>query len=152
MGLSANDIARLGPSAQKQIVEQLRGELPRKDTSGKSRKYHNAPTQRVMPGGRLRTFDSKKEARRFDELLQMLRAGEIAELRLQQHFTLTEAWVTPEGVPVRALQYVADFAYRDREGKTIVEDVKGGKATQTQAFRMKKKLLLEKFGIQIKEV
>ena len=37
--------------------------------------------------GELR-FDSQKEARRYDELMVMLRAGIISDLRLQPQFTL----------------------------------------------------------------
>ena len=56
-------------------------------------------------------FDSKKEARRYDELMAMLRAGQIRDLKLQPQFTIQEAYTTPEGQRVRAIRYQADFSY-----------------------------------------
>ena len=40
-------------------------------------------------------FDSKKEARRFEALLLRLQAGEIQNLKLQQDYTLQEAYTLP---------------------------------------------------------
>lgn len=99
-------------------------------------------------------FDSRKEAARFDELMLRLRAGQIRDLRLQVQFTLKESYVTPEGERIRAIRYVADFAYLANMGGTwvyVVEDVKS-KATKTAVYRMKKKLMHEKFGITVQEV
>ena len=44
--------------------------------------------------------------------------------------------------------YIADFCYI-RNGETVVEDAKG---YRTEVYRIKKKLMLERYGIQIKEV
>ena len=52
-------------------------------------KYHNERAKRA--GIR---FDSQKEARRYDELMVMLRAGIISDLRLQPQFTLQESYIT----------------------------------------------------------
>lgn len=150
MALTAADLARMSPAAQKQIVAKLVG-----DAQGKGRKYHNEPT--VCRGI---TFDSKKEARRYEELMLMLKAGTIRRLKLQVDFTLQEAYTTPEGERVHAIRYRADFAYerytRPEDGNAIcwvpvVEDVKS-KATATDKYKLKKKLMLEKFGIKIREV
>ena len=150
MALTAADVARMSPAAQKQIAAKLVGEAQRKE-----RKYHNEPT--VSHGIR---FDSKREARRYDELMLMLKAGTIRRLKLQVDFTLQEAYTTPEGERVCAIRYRADFSYErptkpDKAGVVhwllVVEDVKS-KATATDKYRMKKKLMLEKFGITIKEV
>lgn len=51
---------------------------------------------------------------------------------------------------VQRIVYKADFCYLDAQGKTIVEDVKGfdsksGKYMQTEAFRLKWKLLKAKY-------
>ena len=98
------------------------------------------------------TFDSEKEARRFGELKLLLRAGEIKNLKLQQDFTLQEAYTAPDGERVRAIRYVADFVYEDQEtGETVVEDVKS-RATKTRVYEMKRKLLREKYGVRIREV
>lgn len=151
MGLRESDIAKLGTGAQRQILRKLQAEA-RKATGGK---YRNTPTE--TNGIR---FDSKKEANRYQELMAMLRAGKIRNLKLQPQYTLQESYVTPDGERVRAIRYVADFAYDretepDRNGVTYwvptVEDVKS-KATKTQKYEIKKKLLRERFGITVAEV
>lgn len=150
MGLTAADLQRMGPEAQRQVMEKL-------GIVGKTKapKYHNQPDSR----GNLR-FDSKKEARRYDELMLMLKAGQIRNLRLQQQYTLQESYITETGERVRAIHYVADFAYErptapDKYGTVfwlpVVEDVKS-RATKTAQYEMKKKLLRERFNLTITEV
>lgn len=151
MGYDLSEIGRLGKSAQRQIAEQLTDKT-RATAMQKQRKFHNVPTGRVTPAGVTIRFDSQKEARRYDELMMLLAAGEITDLRLQQHYTLSEAFVTPAGERVPAIHYVADFAYRTKGGALVVEDVKGGKATQTPVYRQKKVLMQNRYGITIKEV
>ena len=94
------------------------------------------------------TFDSKHEADRYDELRLLLKAGKIHDLKLQQTYKLVGAQRTPTGAAVRAVTYIADFVYT-RDGKTIVEDAKGFK---TKDYIIKKKLMLERFGIWVEEV
>ena len=96
------------------------------------------------------TFDSKKEARRYDMLMLLRRAGQITDLRIQPEFTLVEAFTTPDGKHIRAMRYRADFSYKEN-GILIVEDVKS-KATRTRTYLDKRKLMQEKFGIDVKEV
>lgn len=149
------DPSRLGPAAQRQIIEKL-GEQARQKQS----KYHNQPEIR----GNIR-FDSRKEARRYDELMLLLKAGKIRNLKLQPEFTLSEAYTTPEGDRIRATKYRADFSYErlsrpDFEAnygfmgshwETVVEDVKS-RATKTRVYEIKKKLMRERFGIEIQEI
>ncbi len=111
----------------------------------KASKYHSAPAER----GELR-FDSKKEARRYDELMVMLRAGIISDLRLQPQFTLQESYVTETGERIRAIRYTADFSYRFG-GKLVVEDVKSA-PTRTKEYLRNKKFMRSKFGVEIQEV
>ena len=47
----------------------------------------------------------------------------------------------------RPCYYIADFVYTEN-GATVVEDTKGVK---TDAYKIKKKLLLERYGIKIRE-
>ncbi|MDN0033292.1 DUF1064 domain-containing protein [Oscillibacter valericigenes] len=118
-------------------------------------KYH---AQRVDTGHL--HFDSKKEARRFDSLALMEQAGEIKDLRLQVDFTLQEAYTTTDGQRVRAIRYRADFTYLRRTkpdvtGQVywllIVEDVKS-RGTRTKEYLIKRKMMADKFGIDIREV
>lgn len=142
MALKAEDLSRLSPAAQRQIYRKVAAEQGRKAAK---RKYNNQPTER-----RGIKFDSRKEANRFEDLMLLQEAGEIAELKLQPQFTLQESYVTTEGERIRAIRYVADFSYWQR-GEPVVEDVKS-KATATAQYKMKKKLMQERFGISVKEV
>lgn len=150
MGLTGADLARLGPAAQKQVLEKLG-----QQTQAGERKYHNEP---VMVNGI--HFDSKKEANRFMVLMSMQSRGLIRGLKLQAQYTLQESYITDTGERVRAIRYVADFAYEratepDCTGTVhwlpVVEDVKS-RATRTAKYEMKKKLLRERFGLAITEV
>lgn len=51
----------------------------------------------------------------YDQLAARLRAGEIRDLRIQQTFTLQEAYVSSSGDAVRAITYKADFTYTTLE-------------------------------------
>lgn len=90
-------------------------------------------------------FDSKLELRRWNELKLLERAGEISELKRQVRIPLIEA--SKYG---REIAYIADFSYREN-GKTVVEDTKS-EATRTPLYRLKKRLVAEKYGIVIKEI
>lgn len=160
----------LPPKAQAQAAKQMKGGAP------KPSKYYNRKATRQTPDGRIITFDSQKEARRYDELMALLKAGKIKDLKLQPQFTLQEAYTTPEGVRVQAMRYQADFEYcrpaeaeelgngyweyfaryfKENSGGVtwfrVVEDVKSP-ATKTRVYEMKKKLLRERLGIEITEV
>lgn len=147
--------------AQQKMAEQSRKKAPAPPAWAESKeKYHNVRTDRTSEAGGRVKFDSKKEARRYDELMAMLRAGQIRDLKLQPQFTIQEAYTTPEGQRVRAIRYQADFSYKrptepDCTGEIhwlrVVEDVKS-RATKTRVYEIKKKLMREKLGIEIQEV
>lgn len=147
------DMGDISSWAQRQVEAQL-------GASEKPRKYHNHPVDRLMPKGKKLHFDSKKEAQRYDELMLLLRAGKIRDLKLQPQFTLQEAYIAPDGEKNGAVRYKADFSYErptepDANGQVywvpVVEDVKS-RATRTRDYIMKKKLMLERFGISVQEV
>jgi len=98
------------------------------------------------------TFDSRREATRWAELQLLQKAGEIRELQRQVPFVLIPAQrdeLTGKLLE-REARYIADFTYRDNHThKLIVEDAKGMK---TELYRLKKKLMLYRHGIQIREV
>lgn len=96
------------------------------------------------------TYDSAKEARRGAELRLMERAGLISDLCAQVRYTLIPAQKRDGKVVERAATYIADFVYK-QNGETVVEDVKSP-ATRTDLYKLKKKLMLWEFGIEIKEV
>lgn len=118
-------------------------------------------------------FDSKKEGKRYSELKLLLRSGQISELELQKRFELIPAQFetietgeyykvgAKKGQPKtkqvcieQSLVYIADFVYKEN-GQTVVEDVKGFRDTSSATyakFVIKRKLMLWKYGIRIKEV
>lgn len=148
------DIRQLSPAAQAQIAQKLAAKNREKlllqqeaEASQKANKYHAQKDNR----GELK-FDSKKEARRYDELMLRLMANEIKDLKLQRQYTLQESYITPDGIRVRAIRYVADFTYFDLKlNREVVEDTKS-RATATPVYKMKKKMMLERLGIEIVEV
>jgi hypothetical protein len=150
MGLDSSDIMLLSPAIREQIYKKLGQSDSRKATKGN--KYGAIKTERATQSGAIK-FDSKKEAERFDRLMLLLRAGAIRDLRLQVNFTLQEGYTTPEGERVRPIVYRADFTYYDaRTGDYIVEDTKSVATGKDKVYRLKRKLMMEKFGIAIKEV
>lgn len=94
-------------------------------------------------------FDSHREARRYRDLSLLQRAGEISDLRTQVKYTLVPAQKKPSGGTERAVTYTADFVYRDKAGREIVEDAKG---VRTQQYIIRRKLMLFVHGIEVREV
>ena len=121
-----------------------KGSQGTKESQGAA-KYHNERAERNGV-----KFDSRKQARRYDELMVMLRAGIISDLRLEPQFTLQESYITETGERIRAVRYTADFSYRFG-GKLVVEDVKS-KPTRTKEYLRNKKFMRSKFGIDIQEI
>lgn len=110
-------------------------------------------------------FDSLKECRRYSQLRLLEQAGKIKDLQLQKAYELIPAQyeeteeVYTKGIHKgehkrvlleRAVVYKADFVYTNCEtGKQVVEDTKG---MRTKEYVIKRKLLLWRFGIKIKEI
>lgn len=117
---------------------------PVKLNQKKKPKYHNVKT--VVDGI---SFDSKREAARYQQLKLLERKGEISDLRLQVPFELIPSQRIDGKLLEREIKYIADFVYK-KHGKTIVEDVKSI-ATKTKEYIIKRKLMLYNHGIQIVE-
>ncbi len=116
-------------------------------------KYHS---KKIQADGQ--TFDSRKEYGRWCALRLMERAGEITDLRRQVKYVLIPAQYGPDTVGPRGgvkrgpllereRTYIADFVYI-KDGQTIVEDCKGFK---TDTYKLKRALMLYKYGIRILE-
>ena len=93
-------------------------------------------------------FDSKKEANYYIYLKMLEDAGKIVDLELQRKFVLQPTFKLNEKT-YRAITYVADFVYKDQEGQTHVVDTKG---YRTEVYKIKKKLFMKKYGIEIEEI
>ena len=109
------------------------------------------------------SFDSAKEAKRYQELKLLEKSGEISDLRLQVKYVLIPSQYEDTGevyvkgvhkgekkkkLIERPVSYVADFVYEENE-KTVVEDVKG---VRTKEYIIKRKLMLLVHGIRIREI
>lgn len=176
----AIDISRLGAAAQKQILKKMReADMNRilkaterrqteRKVQGKENKLHAQKTD---------GYDSKKEAKRAEELRWMEQTGAIKNLQEQKKFVLIPAIYRTESgklvkdyasKPKRELEdqygklellereaaYVADFVY-EQDGETVVEDVKGYRNPSSAPYRvfvLKRKLMLQEWGIRVREV
>lgn len=117
-------------------------------------KYNNKKT--VIDGI---TYDSKKEAKRHQELLLLERTGAIQNLQRQVKYILIPSQREPDIVGAkggihkgkvieRECAYIADFVY-EQNGETVVEDTKG---MRTKDYIIKRKLMLYRHDIRIKEI
>lgn len=123
----------------------------------KGNKYHNSAV--IVDGI---SFQSRKEARRWCELKIMERAGMIHGLTRQKKFVLIPAQREPDTVGKRGgrkkgkliereCAYYSDFAYYDKDGNEVVEDVKSP-ATRTKDYILKRKMMMYVHGIRIREI
>lgn len=127
-------------------------------------KYYNVKT-RASDGN---VFDSGKEARRWEQLLLLQRAGKVTNLDRQVEYELIPAQYETyprfskkgerlkdgQRLLERKVAYVADFTYLDAEsGELIVEDVKGCKqGAAYELFTIKRKLMLAVHSIRVREI
>ena len=104
-------------------------------------------------------FDSKGELQRYQDLKILEKCGIIQNLRRQVKFVLIPTQREPDIIGKRGgvkqgkviekeCSYTADFVYEEN-GQLVVEDYKGYK---TEAYKIKKKLMLYVHEIRIKEV
>lgn len=109
-------------------------------TFAKPSKYGNK--KKVVQG---HEFDSTKEANRYQELLAMMHAELITDLKCQQSIACV---VNLQHI----CDYVADFTYYCRKRKMMVhEDCKSPITQKHPVYRLKKKLVLATTGIEITE-
>lgn len=93
-------------------------------------------------------YDSRKEFERYRELQILEKASEISGLERQVKLTIQEPFVY-DGKKILGIVYTADFVYKNKEGKVVIEDVKPfdektGKHRLTKDFSLKWKLLMAK--------
>lgn len=128
--LNAELFEPLGIGAHKQLDEALQ---PKRGNKYGARKV-------VMDG---HTFDSAKEARRYQALKAQEEAGDISELTLQFEIMLLPGFVY-KGEKVQPIRYTCDFAYL-KDGKSVYEDVKSKATSRTTDFRIRWRLLQWQF-------
>ena len=108
-------------------------------------------------------FDSHHECKRYVELKLLQAAGMISNLKCQVEFELIPAQYETvrrysntgkrlkDGKKCleKAVKYIADFTYTDKDGTFVCEDAKG---KRTKEYIIKRKLMLYIKNIQIREV
>lgn len=101
-------------------------------------KYGN---RRVMtPDG---WFDSQREYARWQELKLMERAGKIRRLQRQVKYELLKRIGKH-----RPIVFIADFTYEAEGGREVVEDSKG---YRNRLYMLKRRLMLDRHGIEVFE-
>lgn len=90
-------------------------------------------------------FQSKKEARHYKVLKAMQQAGIISDLEMQPVYRIE--------IDGRLIcKVIPDFRYYDHERNCeVVEDVKS-RATRTQLYLLKKKLLKAVLDVEVEEI
>lgn len=158
------EIADLPERIQRQILRKLNEQTirenekkrriaasaspPRNDGGAKGNKLHAEKTD---------GYDSKKEAKRAAELRLMEQAGEISDLHEQVRYELLPPFRDEKGKVIeREVSYVADFVYTvTATGERVVEDVKGYRNPSSAPYRvfvLKRKMMLHRYGIRVREV
>lgn len=94
-------------------------------------------------------YDSKKEAKRAEELERQERLGIISNLEKQKKYVLQPSFKFA-GHTIREIAYVADFVYMEN-GEQIVEDCKSPITRANPIYRLKKKMMMYVHGIEIRE-
>lgn len=85
------------------------------------------------------TFDSRREAEYYLELLARKQAGEVVRIGFQPSYTLLEAFRDNEGNRYKPITYTADFFVTFADGHSEVIEVKG---VRTRDYMLRKKLFL----------
>lgn len=97
------------------------------------------------------TFDSAKESRTFLMLTMAMKAQSpserVVDLKRSQKYLL----IPPKGKE-RACRYVADFVVEYADGRVEVIDTKSAITRINPLYVVKRKLMLERFDIQIREM
>lgn len=137
MALTGEDLGRLSPKAARQAVDKLR-----------------------LLQGKKAGREEQELFRRQRQLVILQERGRIRELRVHPQFTLRDAYETPDGKRVPAIRHTAAFSYErptapDCTGEVhwllTVEDMRGP-GTKTREYDLRRRLLKERYGVEIREV
>ena len=85
------------------------------------------------------TFDSRREAEIYLDLLSRKQAGEVLRIGLQPQYTLLEGFRDNTGKNQKPITYTADFFVTYADGHSEVIEVKG---VRTRDYLLRKKLFL----------
>ena len=99
-------------------------------------KFHNKKT--IVDGI---LFDSQMESHYYLYLKELKEQGVVVDFKLQPVFILQEGF-SKDGKKIQPIKYIADFKVTYNDGHVEIIDVKG---KITEAFRIKRKILLYKY-------
>lgn len=99
-------------------------------------KFHNKKT--IVDGI---LFDSQMESHYYLYLKELKEQGVVVDFKLQPVFILQEGF-SKDGKRIQPIKYIADFEVTYNDGHVEIIDVKG---KITEAFRIKRKILLYKY-------
>lgn len=110
-------------------------------------------------------FDSKIESKRYLVLKDALRRGEISDLECHKTYELLPSQkikvtetkqlktkvkvIEKEKTLFMAVHFSPDFVYKNKDGKTIVEDCKGSKNMVSADFPLRQKMFYAKYGLYV---
>ncbi len=134
--------ADLDPATREELNRQLlaSGQEPL-EAPKKKQKYGNLRGYEAFG----QKYDSRAEADYHGQLLIREKAGDVRSIRRQVAYDLVV-----KGVHV--CRYRSDFNYEERAGSDWVERVTDIKGFVTDAYAIKKKLMLACHGIQVLEI
>lgn len=96
---------------------------------------------------------SRKEARRCEDLRLLERAGEITHLEVEPKFYFVINGAELKHDNGRRARFTPDFSYREPNGTCVAEDVKGGTATRTEAYVLRRALFRHLFpAVELREI
>lgn len=99
-------------------------------------KFHNKKT--IVDGI---LFDSQMESHYYLYLKELKEQSVVVDFKLQPVFILQEGF-SKDGKRIQPIKYIADFEVTYNDGHVEIIDVKG---KITEAFRIKRKILLYKY-------
>lgn len=126
----------MAPETRFELLTRLGPETAEKVETVRRAKYGNVRT--TVDG---HTFDSKKEAARYETLRRLKDAGGVLWFALQPQFLLDGGVV-----------YRADFIVVWKDGSVVVEDVKSAATARDKSYRLKKRQVRARWGVEIEEV
>lgn len=129
-----------------QYKEYLSSRKPAQLRKAAGSKYGN---KKVVVDGH--TFDSSDEFA-FFQLLELSKAAAHPSERVVEIERQVSYLLIPAQLGERPTTYKADFVVRFADGRREVIDVKSEATRRLPTYRIKRKLMLERHGIVIKEV
>lgn len=129
------------------VSKELFNELVGKTAESKQNKYKNI---KIEYNGMI--FDSKKEYAEYLKLIALQDLGVIRNLKRQVEYELIPKFVL-NGKTHRKTTYKCDFSYVSvSDNKIHVVDVKSPITAKNEVYKLKKKMMAYKYGIEIEEI